>query len=153
MLHYARSDTHFLLFVYDQLRETLLEKGKSRSSSPTELMETGENLHIVNEANDETRYIKKVLKDSEETSLNVFTRESYDAENGEGMRGWAGLIRKWNKRMLMIDGVPRSVYLAVHAWRDQVRSSLLAYQNYSGRNSVLERRTKALRRLILFFYG
>jgi hypothetical protein len=72
------------------LREALLEKGNCRSSSPTELTEPRENLQIVNETKDGTRYIRKVLKDSEETSLNVFTRESYDAENGEGMRlGWA----------------------------------------------------------------
>jgi exosome complex exonuclease RRP6 len=138
--------------VYDQLREALLEKGKSRSSSPAELMETGENLHVADESKDETRHIRKVLKDSESTSLNVFMRESYDTEKGEGMRGWAGLLRKWNKRVLMIDGVPRNVYLAVHAWRDQVRSSLLDSQIYSYWDRLLERKTKALRRLILFIH-
>ncbi|KIM28466.1 hypothetical protein M408DRAFT_308391 [Serendipita vermifera MAFF 305830] len=108
MLHYARSDTHFLLFVYDQLREALLEKSKSSNSESS-----GGTSSIPS-------FVRTVLKNSETTSLREFVREQYDAENGEGMRGWAGLVRKWNKRSLLVDGLQRRLFLAVHKWRDEV---------------------------------
>lgn len=121
MLHYARSDTHFLLFIYDQLREALLEKGlnQNKSASPVTLdVDDDDTSEVTGE--DEMRYVRKVLKRSEKTALKEFAREQYDQVNGEGIRGWASLLRKWNKRALMVDGIPRSVFMAVHAWRDQV---------------------------------
>jgi exosome complex exonuclease RRP6 len=36
MLKYAREDTHYLLYIYDCLRQQLLEKGaKQNSTNPT----------------------------------------------------------------------------------------------------------------------
>jgi exosome complex exonuclease RRP6 len=113
MLHYARSDTHFLLFVYDNLREALLDRGKSH---PDTTMDVDQSSEVV----DEARFVKDVLKKSEETALREYVRESYDEGEGEGKRGWAFLIRKWNKNSLAVDGVPRRMFLAVHRWRDQV---------------------------------
>lgn len=108
MLHYARSDTHFLLFVYDQLREALIERSKVPDSTlpdgPPRI----------------PSFVQTVLRNSAETSLREFVRESYDAKNGEGLRGWANLVRKWNKRSLLIDGPQRRLFLAVHKWRDEV---------------------------------
>lgn len=92
MLFYARSDTHFLLYVYDRLRESLLERGKGSET-----------------------LIRKVLRNSEETALQEFHREVYDAETGKGTRGWRGLLH--NKHLT---SVQREVFLAMHAWRDEV---------------------------------
>ncbi|PVF97620.1 hypothetical protein CPB86DRAFT_797921 [Serendipita vermifera] len=113
MLHYARSDTHFLLFIYDNLREALLERGRSHHDAMMDVDQTSE---VV----DEARFVKDVLKKSQETALREHVRESYDEKEGEGKKGWAFLIRKWNKRSLAVDGIPRRTFLAVHRWRDQV---------------------------------
>lgn len=112
MLHYARSDTHFLLFIYDQLREALLEKGKNPSTPPAE--------DAPPLSDPQLRYIRRVLSNSAQTSLREFVRERYDAVEGTGMRGWAGLLKKWNRRSLLVPGVERNIFLAVHAWRDRV---------------------------------
>lgn len=61
MLSYARSDTHFLLYIYDRMRNTLLDK-----SNPT----THNLLHAT-------------LQRSAETSLRRHEKEAYDAEGGE----------------------------------------------------------------------
>ena len=94
MLFYARSDTHFLLYVYDRLRESLLERAQG-----SEVL------------------LRKALRNSEETALKEFHREAYDTETGEGSRGWGGVLRWYNKRLT---GIHRGVFLATHAWRDQV---------------------------------
>ena len=94
MLFYARSDTHFLLYVYDRLRESLLERGQG-----------SENL------------IRKALRNSEETALKEFHREAYDAETGEGPRGWRTVLRWYNKRLTSMQ---KEVLLAMHIWRDKV---------------------------------
>lgn len=111
MLHYARSDTHFLLFVYDQLREALIERSKTPDPSKSVLVDGPQGIPPS---------IHNVLKHSADTSLQEFVREQYDAEKGEGSRGWGALARKWNKRSLLVDGPSRRVFLAVHKWRDEV---------------------------------
>jgi exosome complex exonuclease RRP6 len=93
MLHYARSDTHFLLYVYDCLRNALLDRGG------------------------DPPLIKTALSRSEETSLRTYAREFYDAEGGSGPSGWDTLALKWNKSM---SGVQLEVFKAVHAWRDDI---------------------------------
>ena len=94
MLFYARSDTHFLLYVYDRLRESLLDRGQGSED-----------------------WIRRALRNSEETALKEFHREAYLAKTGDGSRGWGGVLRWYNKRLM---GVQREVFLAVHAWRDKV---------------------------------
>ena len=39
---------------------------------------------------------------------------------GSGSGGWETLAKKWNKVGLLSDGVPGTVFRAVHAWRDKV---------------------------------
>ncbi|KAI0700067.1 ribonuclease H-like domain-containing protein [Cytidiella melzeri] len=122
MLKYARSDTHFLLFIYDNLRNALIDRAQSRSASRAQspsspLASTsisGENSHTL---------VRDVLSRSQDTTLRVFEREIYDAENGSGPGGWDTLARKWNKGALMAaerDSSRRRVYRAMHAWRDYV---------------------------------
>jgi len=64
MLKYARSDTHFLLYIYDNLRNALLD----RSGGKPDL-------------------IRMVLSRSEETTLRTYEREVYDFDTGLGPWG------------------------------------------------------------------
>jgi exosome complex exonuclease RRP6 len=114
MLKYARADTHFLLYVYDNLRNALLDRAVSRSASPTSRPSSP----IASEV-----FVREVLSRSAETSLRVYSLEPYDAEGGTGLNGWDSLARRWNKPTLGIDGMPsvqREVFRAVHVWRDRV---------------------------------
>ncbi|KAG0200226.1 exosome nuclease subunit [Mortierella sp. GBA30] len=94
MLSYARSDTHFLLYIYDRMRNTLLDK-----SNPT----THNLLHAT-------------LQRSAETSLRRHEKEVYDAEEGEGPNGWRNMYSKWNRSL---NNQQFAVFKALHAWRDQ----------------------------------
>ncbi|KZV86994.1 hypothetical protein EXIGLDRAFT_711949 [Exidia glandulosa HHB12029] len=94
MLLYARSDTHFLLHIYDRLREQLLQRAEG---SPD--------------------LVREVLRRSEETALRTYVHEAYDAENGTGANGWENMAKKWNKSL---QGVHFAVFKAVHQWRDTV---------------------------------
>ncbi len=110
MLFYARSDTHFLLYVYDSLRSLLLQHSQQQSSNPHDALD-------------------KVLQNSSLTSLQVYIRESYDLETGRGEYGWANLLKKYSTRL---GPVERSVFIALHAWRDKIARELdegLRYAN------------------------
>ena len=114
MLKYARADTHFLLHVYDNLRNALLDRAVSRSASPTSRAGSP----MAPDA-----FVREVLSRSAETALRVYAPEPYDEEGGIGVGGWDTLARKWNKPALGIDGVPGvqlEVFRAVHIWRDRV---------------------------------
>ncbi|KAI1086637.1 ribonuclease H-like domain-containing protein [Rostrohypoxylon terebratum] len=94
MFYYARSDTHYLLYIYDMMRNELL-----RQPSGKDLM-------------------LQVVKKSKDTSLRRHEIFNYDAEGGQGPSGWYNqLIRysagKYSKEQF-------SVFRAVHKWRDEV---------------------------------
>lgn len=94
MLDYARSDTHFLLYCYDNLRNQLIQ-----SSTPgVDLME-------------------EVLTKSKETALKRYERDVYDASEGFGQFGWKMLL----KRMpATFTPEQLTVFKAIHQWRDKV---------------------------------
>ncbi|KAG0008149.1 exosome nuclease subunit, partial [Entomortierella chlamydospora] len=94
MLSYARSDTHFLLYIYDRMRNALLDK-----SNPT----THNLLHAT-------------LLRSSETCLKRHEKEVYDAESGDGPNGWRNMYSKWNRAL---NNMQFAVFKALHAWRDQ----------------------------------
>ncbi|KAF9116697.1 exosome nuclease subunit [Mortierella sp. AM989] len=94
MLSYARSDTHFLLYIYDRMRNALLDK-----SNPA----THNLLHAT-------------LLRSAETCLKRHEKEFYDAESGEGPNGWRNMYSKWNRAL---NNMQFAVFKALHAWRDQ----------------------------------
>ncbi|KAI8061041.1 ribonuclease H-like domain-containing protein [Gongronella butleri] len=94
MLAYARSDTHYLLYIYDELREALLSQ-----------------------SNDNHNLMYAVLARSGETSKTSYQKEAYDAETGLGMNGWAGLLRK---RKYPMNVQQLAVYKAIHQWRDSM---------------------------------
>ncbi|KAG6332085.1 hypothetical protein ID866_7003 [Astraeus odoratus] len=113
MLSYAVSDTHFLLYIYDQLRLALVDKAQSHP--PSELCpDTGS--HKTGPHDGAYTLIRSVLARSARTSLRLYEVEAYDAEGGSGSGGWDTLARKWNKLALTATGV----YRAVHRWRESV---------------------------------
>jgi exosome complex exonuclease RRP6 len=94
MLKYARSDTHYLLYIFDRMRHELLERGNSNHN-----------------------LMRKVLADSEETSLRKHEKDTYDAEHGSGFNGWRNLLSKWKTA---INAQQFAVFKGLHAWRDQM---------------------------------
>lgn len=97
MLYYARCDTHYLLYVYDILRNELV----SRSD----------------QTNPEKNLIEYTLQKSKEVSLDRYTPFTADTSTGEGARGWAGVLQKTYANL---DGQQFAVYRAVHKWRDDL---------------------------------
>ena len=123
MLAYARSDTHFLLFIYDNLRNALLDRASSRLQSQTsEILKAQVNINSSN-LNPESSLLREVLSRSEETSLRLHQTENYDEEEGTGPGGWDTMARKWNKAAftkVACRSIQKGIYLRVHDWRDRV---------------------------------
>ncbi len=97
MFKYARSDTHFLLYIYDNLRNELIDKS--------------------NQANSEQNSIDVVLHKSKETALERYSRGAYDLERGMGPTGWYAML---NKTPALFTKEQFAVFRAVHHWRDSV---------------------------------
>ncbi|KAF3931692.1 hypothetical protein ABW19_dt0202972 [Dactylella cylindrospora] len=94
MLNYARSDTHFLLYIYDNMRNELLQK-----------------------SNEEEDKIETVLSHSKETCLKTYDTEPYDSVNGAGSRGWLSILKH---NPIHFSDEQFSAFKAIHAWRDSV---------------------------------
>ncbi|KUJ10677.1 uncharacterized protein LY89DRAFT_655435 [Mollisia scopiformis] len=97
MFFYARADTHFLLYIYDCMRNELVEKSKSDV--------------------DEENYIEIVLQKSKEVSLLRYERQIYNAESGRGPGGWYSLLIK---TPALLSNEQFAVFQAVHHWRDKI---------------------------------
>lgn len=97
MFNYARSDTHFLLYVYDNLRNELLEK--SEPSEPD-----GDLINVV-------------LRKSKEESLQRYERPIYDAQGGTGPSGWYNIL---SHTPALLNPEQFAVFRAVHQWRDTI---------------------------------
>ncbi|KAI3325633.1 hypothetical protein HD806DRAFT_490823 [Xylariaceae sp. AK1471] len=95
MFYYARSDTHYLLYIYDHLRNELL------SSSPPG-----------------TSLMSQVLEKSKETSLRRHESTSYDAETGQGPFGWFNMLIRQSAGKFTREQF--SVFRAIHQWRDEL---------------------------------
>ena len=93
LVEYARSDTHYLLYIYDELKNMLL-----LASSPQQNL------------------IDVVLDASKKEALQVYERPIYDVEYGLGSGGW---FKQVTQRSIKFDGPQLAVYKAVHFWRDQ----------------------------------
>jgi exosome complex exonuclease RRP6 len=97
MFYYARSDTHYLLYIYDMVRNELVEK--SDTAVP------------------EMNWIEWVLQKSKEISLQHYETPLCDPETGKGSRGWFNMLVKspsgFNSEQF-------AVYKAVFKWRDDL---------------------------------
>ncbi|KZT64247.1 hypothetical protein DAEQUDRAFT_698972 [Daedalea quercina L-15889] len=131
MLAYARSDTHFLLYIYDNLRNALLDRGQSQSRSQSRSGTPPSSSQHQDQMPAAHVLVRDVLARSEETALRVYEKEIYDTAEGSGPGGWDTLAKKWNKITLTagaeaqtgagsVYAVHRAVYRCVHAWRDRV---------------------------------
>ena len=109
MFKYARSDTHFLLYIYDNLRNELLEK--SDFSIP------------------EGDLIDVVLRKSKEVSLQKYERPFYDAQHGSGSSGWFNIL---SHTPALLTRERFAVFRAIHQWRD-----VIARREDEGLNSIM----------------
>ncbi|KAI1756172.1 ribonuclease H-like domain-containing protein [Xylaria castorea] len=98
MFYYARSDTHYLLFIYDHLRNELLSSSQS-STAEHDLM-------------------RHVLFKSNETSLRRHESYAYDAETGQGPFGWYNMLIRQSAGKFTKEQF--SVFRAIHQWRDKL---------------------------------
>jgi exosome complex exonuclease RRP6 len=97
LFEYARADTHFLLYIFDNMRNELVEK--SDLSKP------------------ETNKVLDVLTKSKETALQRYEHPTYDAELGLGSTGWYRLV---SRTPVQFTPQQFAVFKAVHKWRDDV---------------------------------
>lgn len=97
MLYYARSDTHYLLYIYDNMRNELVDTANSETPD--------ENLTEI------------VLDKSKKTSLLRYERQIYNSETGKGPGGWYGLLMK---TPALFSNEQLAVFIAVHSWRDKI---------------------------------
>ncbi|KAI1429069.1 ribonuclease H-like domain-containing protein [Xylaria sp. FL1777] len=98
MLYYARSDTHYLLYIYDNLRNELLSSIQPDTSS-----------HDL---------MRHVLNKSKETSLRRHEVSMYDAETGQGPFGWFSMLIRQSTGKFSKEQF--SVFRAIHQWRDEL---------------------------------
>ena len=97
MFNYARSDTHFLLNVYDHMRNELLDNSETLYES--------------------RNLIDTVLEESKKVALRKYEREFYDTKRGMGATGWYTML---NRTPALFTREQFSVFRAVHYWRDQI---------------------------------
>ncbi|KAI7906905.1 ribonuclease H-like domain-containing protein [Cokeromyces recurvatus] len=93
MLNYARSDTHFLLYIYDCLRNELVNKSTSEDGN----------------------LVRFCLQKSNEVALQKYDKEVYDHLHGLGPNGWKNMLSKWK---YAINPQQLAVFKALHSWRD-----------------------------------
>lgn len=97
MLAYARADTHYLLYIYDQLRRDLLTQSKI---SERDLM-------------------ADILDASRKGAMVAYRRERYDFEEGIGEGGWRKLLLN-NRGPKLHSNLQLTVFKRLHRWRDQI---------------------------------
>ena len=97
MFNYARSDTHFLLYIYDNMRNELIDKSNAS--------EDGSNL------------IDVVLEESKKEALKKYERPIYDTQRGMGPNGWYTMLIR---TPALFTRQQFAVFRAVHQWRDSL---------------------------------
>lgn len=119
MMFYARADTHFLLYVYDCLRNSLIARS-SRTPSPA--ADGAEDDTSTPKPNPQSG-IRRVLDLSAETALKLFVREPYNTETGAGPLGWQNMAKKLGKADAM-KKMGGYVLKRLHRWRDNLAREL-----------------------------
>lgn len=97
MFNYARSDTHFLLYVYDNMRNELIDKSNTSQ-------EGGDLVEVT-------------MSRSKEETLQRYERPFYDIQRGSGPMGWYNMLCR---TPALFNREQFSVFRAVHQWRDQI---------------------------------
>ncbi|KAK5173134.1 exosome nuclease subunit [Saxophila tyrrhenica] len=99
LFDYARSDTHYLLYIYDCMRNELIQR--SDFSTP----------------NHEGDKLWDVLQKSSETALQRYEHPEYDQELGQGPAGWYKML---SRTPALFTKEQFSIFRAVHKWRDDI---------------------------------
>ncbi|KAJ3342683.1 exosome nuclease subunit [Entophlyctis luteolus] len=94
MMKYARMDTHYLLYIYDRMRNDIVERDP-----------------------DTKQPLRVVLERSETTSLRIYEKERFDSEFGHGANGWSATLHKSGSTLTPVQV---HVLKALHAWRDDI---------------------------------
>ncbi|KAJ2882861.1 exosome nuclease subunit [Coemansia asiatica] len=117
MMHYARADTHFLLFVYDKMRNELLLRGRDLVGQDVGTPGAAHfgSLAGIDTVQTSLQPVELVVQRSNQTALIRYVKETYDADHGLGSGGWAPLLRKWKNPFTPVQ---LQVFRAVHQWRD-----------------------------------
>lgn len=97
MFHYAQADTHFLLYIFDCMRNELVDKSDFSDPGRDKMFD--------------------VLTKSKETSLQRYEHPIYDTELGIGPSGWLKMV---TRNPVQFNSQQFSVFKAVHKWRDDV---------------------------------
>ena len=97
MFNYARSDTHFLLHIYDNMRNELIDKS-NLSQQDGDLVEI-------------------VMNRSKEETLQRYERPFYDAQRGSGPMGWYNMLCR---TPALLNQEQFAVFREVHQWRDRI---------------------------------
>ncbi|KAL6697746.1 ribonuclease H-like domain-containing protein [Trichoderma pleuroticola] len=117
MMYYARSDTHYLLYIYDRIRNDLVQV--SDRSTP------------------EKDLISIVLKKSRELSLSRHENLEFNSETGEGSRGWFNFVLKNSHLGYKSDQF--TVFRTLWKWRDVTARTEDENPNFVlGTNSLTE---------------
>lgn len=97
LFEYARADTHFLLYIFDNMRNELIKKSDF--------------------SNADKNKVQDVLEKSKETALQRYEHPVYDVKYGLGGSGWYKLISRTPAQF-----TPQqfAVFRAVHQWRDNL---------------------------------
>ncbi|KAE9984838.1 hypothetical protein EG328_008240 [Venturia inaequalis] len=98
LFDYARSDTHFLLYIYDCMRNELIQSS---------------NLSVLSDGD----LLQKVLEGSKTYQLQRYQVPLYDAAQGFGQIGWYKMLLK---TPVLFSREQFSVFKALHQWRDNV---------------------------------
>ena len=93
LIDYARSDTHYLLYIYDMLRNELVQQSTPQAS-----------------------LIDHVLQGSKKEAIQTYTRFIYNSESGRGSHGWYNLFTDNSNSF---DKQQFAVFRALHEWRDK----------------------------------
>lgn len=99
LIDYARSDTHYLMYIYDNMRNELIEK--SDFSVP----------------NHEKDKVHDVCERSKEYALQRYEHPIYDTETGQGAGGWYKLV---SRTAANLSKPEFATFRAIHKWRDEV---------------------------------
>ena len=97
MFNYARSDTHFLLHIYDNMRNELIDKS--------------------NLSQQDSNLIEIVMDRSKEETLQRYERPFYDAQRGSGPMGWYNMLCR---TPALFNQEQFAVFREVHQWRDRI---------------------------------
>lgn len=115
MQRYAQSDTHFLLYIYDHLRNALLEQSRPPSPDPES---AGTNSPAPGPDTNPQRAMRQVLELSADTALNTYERDQYDRDPSTT----TGPIRSGFKKFFgdtPLESEHGYIYRRLHAWRDE----------------------------------